>query len=86
MARVNSAATDMGVRESLLCADLHSIWNMPKIGITGSYDSSVLVFEETFILAAQVYIPNNSVKGFIFLPQPHQHLFLVFLMTPILMR
>ena len=43
----------------------------PRIGITGSDDTSIFSFSETSIListvAGPIYIPTNSVEGFCFL-------------------
>jgi hypothetical protein len=69
MVIVNSVQ-GLGIQEYLLRADLHFFWYMPRIGIAGSYDSSVLFLRNlhTYFHDGCIYIPTNSVKGFLFLP------------------
>jgi hypothetical protein len=44
LAIMNSAAINMGVQVSLLCAHLYSFRYMPKNDVVGSYGNSILTF------------------------------------------
>ena len=64
-------------------------WCVPSSGIAGSYGNPIFSFLGTSIvfsvLAVSIYIPTNSVKGFLFFPYRLYHLLFVdFLMVTIL--
>jgi hypothetical protein len=59
---------------------------IPKSGIAGSNGRSKNLESTKFFsrVVVLVYIPTNSVRGFLFPPHPCQHLFVVLLMMAIL--
>ena len=71
LAIVNSAAMNTGEHASFWSVVFFRY--MPRSGIAGSYGISICIFWGTSIVfcivAELVYIPTNSVEGFLFLPQ-----------------
>ena len=66
---VNSAAVNIGVHVSFQIMIFSKY--MPRSGITESYGRSIFIFLRNLILfliaAVLIYIPTNSVGGFLFL-------------------
>ena len=67
LAIVNSAAVNIGVYVSFQIIVLSGY--MPRSGIAGSYGNSIFsLFEESpYCFPIYIYIPTNSVRGFLFL-------------------